>query len=129
MRHAHVTLIDDPAYDAAACLIRADLLITDASSLMLEYLALDRPMVLITNPDHFGDPTHFDAAGFEWTWRNMGEEVRDVELLSEAVNRALDNPNAKAAIRAEYRHHLFGDLTDGCAAVRIVQHITEIGVD
>jgi tetratricopeptide (TPR) repeat protein len=128
-RHAHVTLVDDPAGDAAAFLMRADVLITDASSLMLEFLALNRPMVLITNPDHFADPTHFDAAGYEWMWRDMGEEVRDVELLSEAVNRALDNPDAKATIRAEYGNHLFGDLTDGGAAGRIARHISEIGAN
>lgn len=124
--NANVALIDDPAAPAAAALAAADVLISDASSVMLEYLALDRPIVLISNPERFNDPTHFDSAGYEWAWRDMGEEVHDIELLSEAVQRALDGPGERATARGAYRAKLFGDLTDGEGARRIADRIGAI---
>ncbi|MBT6094655.1 MAG: glycosyltransferase, partial [Rhodospirillaceae bacterium] len=125
-KHDHVTLIDDPAAAATPWLAHADVLVSDASSVMLEFLALDRPMVLLSNPDRFNDPTHFDAAGLEWAWRDMGEEVFDVELLSEAVNRALIGPDERSKIRKGYCGHLFGDMADGNAAHRIAARIAAI---
>jgi len=118
-----VRLLDDPAAPAADALLAADILVSDASSVMLEYLALGRPVVLVTNPERFNDQTHFDSAGYEWAWRDMGEEVHDVELLSEAVGRALDGADNYATARAAYRTHLFGDLDNGKAAERIVGSI------
>lgn len=125
-KHNHVTLVDDPAAAAASWLANADVLVSDASSIMLEFLALDRPMVLLSNPDRFNDPTHFDAAGLEWVWRDMGEEIYDVELLSEAVNRALSGADERADIRRGYRDYLYGDMTDGNAAKRIAAQIATI---
>ena len=52
----HVWLIDDPAADVVPYLQAADVLISDASSVVFQYLALDRPIVLITNPDHERSP-------------------------------------------------------------------------
>ncbi|MEK9751908.1 MAG: CDP-glycerol glycerophosphotransferase family protein, partial [Rhodospirillaceae bacterium] len=76
-RYPNVALIDDPAVRIADIMIAADVLISDVSSVMLEFLALDRLMVLISNPNRFNDSTHFDSAGYEWAWRDMGEEVHD----------------------------------------------------
>ncbi len=129
-RDHRVTLADDPAAALAPMLARAEVLISDASSAMLEFLALDRPVVLIANPDRFNDSTHFDAAGPEWAWRDMAEDVQDIELLSEAVARALDDPAKRGEVRRRYREQLFGDLADGNAAHRIAARIAEIyGVD
>jgi CDP-glycerol glycerophosphotransferase (TagB/SpsB family) len=127
-RDHRVTLFDDPAASLAPMLARAEVLVSDASSAMLEFLALDRPIVLIANPDRFNDPTHFDAAGPEWAWRDMGEDVQDIELLSEAAARALDDPSRRGDIRRRYRDQLFGDLGDGNAAQRIAARIAEIPV-
>ena len=122
----NVELITDPSAPTAQYMARADMMVSDASSAMLEFLALDRPMALITHPERFRDETHYDPAGYEWAWRDMGHEVHDVELLSEVVEKLLGGADPCAEARARYRRHLFGDMTDGRAAERVVAHISAI---
>ena len=118
-------MIEDPTANVIPYLKRADLLVSDASSVIFQFLALDRPIVLITNPERRRS-THFDPNGIEWRWRDVGEEVHDVENLPSVVGEALDNPAGRAERRVHYRQKLFGDLTDGRAAERIAQKIAEI---
>ena len=123
----HVHLVDDPAADVMPFLKAADVLVSDASSVIFEYLALDRPIVLVTNPHRHRAPT-FDPNGIEWRWRDVGVEVHDVKELPAAVSAALDNPASGAERRAHYREQLFGRYTDGHAAERIAANITELGL-
>jgi hypothetical protein len=124
---SQVHLVDDPAADVAPWLRLADVLVSDVSSVAFQYLALDRPIVLVTNPAANEDPAHYDPEGIEWTWRDMAEEVREVEHLADAVARALDGPDRFAEQRAGYRERLFGTLTDGRSAERIVERIDALG--
>lgn len=52
----NVYLVDDAS---------ADVLVSDASSIIFQYLAVDRPLVLISNPSRFASP-HYDQRGVEW---------------------------------------------------------------
>jgi len=121
----HVHLIEDTDRDVIPFLQKADVLVTDASSVQLEYLAVDRPMVLINNPQRFGCKD-FDPAGFEWAWRDMGEEAHDAAEVRECVAAVLSDPTRRAAQRARYRELMFGDLTDGRTAERLAEHVTEL---
>ena len=123
--HPHVHLIDDRAADVMPYLKAADVLVSDASSVIFQYLALDRPIVLVTNPER-RSVGHFDPTGIEWRWRDVGTEVHDVAELPAAVSAALDNPALGADRRAHYREQLFGSYNDGRAAERIAQKITEL---
>jgi CDP-glycerol glycerophosphotransferase (TagB/SpsB family) len=124
-REPHVYLISRPSANIMPYLRVADLLISDASSVMYAFLALDRPVILVTNPDSRHDPS-YDPDGIEWRWRDFGEEITDVKQLPAAVARALDEPQRHARQRAYYRAQLFGDLTDGRAADRIAAHISAL---
>ncbi|MGB8273662.1 MAG: CDP-glycerol glycerophosphotransferase family protein, partial [Alphaproteobacteria bacterium] len=125
-RHSDVHLVEDPAADLVPYLQAADVLVTDVSSAMFQFLALERPIVLVTNPMARSDPERFDPEGPEWAWRDVGEEVHDVGSLAAAVARALDDPGRGAERRAHYRRLLFGDLTDGRAAERIALNVTRL---
>ncbi|MCH7550533.1 MAG: CDP-glycerol glycerophosphotransferase family protein [Proteobacteria bacterium] len=123
-RDPHVHLIADPAMDIAPYLLSADVLVSDASGVIFQYLALDRPIVLITNPERAKDTAHYDAEAIEWRWRDVGEEITNVADLAAAVDRALADPGKRAGKRAEYRKLLFDDLTDGGAVRRIVEEVS-----
>ena len=122
-----IHLVDDPAADAAPWLRLADVLVSDVSSVAFQFLALDRPIVLVTNPAATGDTSHYDPDGIEWRWRDMADEVHDTDTLADAVARALDGEDRFAERRAGYRERLFGTLTDGRSAERIVERIDALG--
>lgn len=117
----------DANEDIMPYLQASDMLITDASSVQLYYLALDRPMVLINNPDRFGCE-YFDPRGFEWSWRDMGKQIDNVEELSAAVAATLSNPRLNSDQRAQYRKLLFDNLTDGRAVERLCRNLEGLAV-
>ncbi len=116
-----VVLVDGRA-DVTGFMLAADLLISDASSTIFEFLALDRPIVLVTNPAAMDDPS-YDPDDLPWAWRDVGDEVTDVESLPAVVRQALAEPTARAARREAAAAVLFGDFRDGRNAERIADHI------
>lgn len=121
----NVYLVKDKSADIVPYLQRADLLISDASSVVFQFLALNRPITLINNPRRFSS-SHFDPKGIEWQWRDLAEEVEDICDLPNAVQRALKNPESRKDRRSYYRHQLYGELTDGKSAERIAARIDEL---
>ncbi len=123
---ALITLVDEKDADVYPLLAAADVLLSDASSVIFYYLALDRPIILFNNPKRFHDKTAYDPSGPEWTCRDMGIEIDAVTGLPEAVNRSLANPEARARQRAKYRQQVFGDTADGRAAERVADRIRRL---
>jgi CDP-glycerol glycerophosphotransferase (TagB/SpsB family) len=117
-----VYLVQDTHNDVMPYLQAADLLVTDVSSVALEFLATKRPMVLITSP-YRDEEQYVDLNGLEWRWRDMGHEIFDVEQLPATVSYALDNPAAGFERRRHYHDLLFGELADGLAAKRIADNV------
>jgi len=101
----------------------ADILLSDASSVIFYFLALDRPIILVNNPQRFNDRVSFDPEGPEWAWRDVGIQINHVSELKGAVVSSLENPKEKSEIRAYYRDRVFGDLLDGHAAERIADKV------
>lgn len=122
-QHDRIQLIDESNANIYDYLPVADILLTDASSVMFYFLALDRPMILVNNPQRFRNWEFFDPEGPEWTWRDMGIEIETTDELIAAVGRSLTSPNEKSERRAFYRDRVFGDLRDGRAAERIAQKV------
>jgi hypothetical protein len=118
-------LIEDRSADNLPWLNAADVLVTDASSLQLEFLALDRPLVLIDNAERHTS-LHFDRKGLEWAWRDMGENISEAESLPIAIAAALDRPQQRGARRAIYRERLFANLVDGRSGERLAEHIDRL---
>jgi hypothetical protein len=117
-----VWLVRETDADVTRYMLAADLLVSDASSAVFEFLALDRPIVLVTNPRHRADPA-FDPSDITWRWRDVGEEVDDVEALPRAVARALADSPVRRARRRQYAQALFGPLTDGRNHARVAERL------
>ncbi len=122
----NVWLVTDASLDVAPFLKAADVLVSDASSVIFEYLALDRPMVLIDPAVTRRDKAHFDPEGLEWRWRDMGIRVKDTTFLADAVTSALNDPDAKADLRAKYAKKLFGTMSNGKALGRLLAKVKEL---
>ncbi len=121
-----VQLIDDAHSDIYPLLQQADVLMSDVSSVMFFFLALDRPVVLVDNPQAQSDPNSYQPDGIEWAWRDFGPRVSRGEQVMDSVLRCLHQPNEHQAQRRMYANRIFGDLRDGCAADRIAEKITAL---
>ena len=124
-RRSDAFLIENRGEDVMPWLNAADVLVTDASSVQLEFLALDRPMVLIDNPQHIASE-HYDPNGMEWKWRDMGERISSADALPGAITDVLNNPQLHGDRRAVYRERLFGPLLDGRSGERLAAHIDRL---
>ncbi len=121
-RDPRVTFLDDPMTETAGALAQADLLVSDCSSAALLYLALDRPIVLLT-PPNVRSAFNFDPQGIEWQWRDMADEVKDVAEFAEVVTKNLNEPARRSKERLAYRLRLFGDTLDGRCGERIIKRV------
>jgi CDP-glycerol glycerophosphotransferase (TagB/SpsB family) len=121
--YERVLLIEDPEANIYDYLPFADVLLSDASSVIFYYLALDRPMVLVNNPLRFQDKGAYDPEGHEWQWRDMGIQIERAEELNDAVVMSLERPEEKAKQRAIYRERIFGGIPDGKAAMRVADKL------
>jgi len=104
----------------------ADVLLSDASSVIFYYLALDRPLILVSNPRREKDRLCYDPSDPEWQWRDMGIEISREEELTGAVLRCLEHPEEKRTQRALYRERVFGNNLDGLAATKIASQIRSL---
>ena len=97
-RFRHVTYFQvDPL------LIAADLLVTDFSSVALEFVGLDRPIIYLDCPEYFErtlklpgyetDPVYVKTNPRANAGRHVGIVVEDVETLAPVVTEALANPS------------------------------------
>jgi hypothetical protein len=122
-RDSRVHLVTDANSDVTPYLLAADVLLSDASSVIFLYLALDRPIVLVTHPLHRFDPA-YDPDDLNWRWRDMATEVTDPEKqLAAAIRQALARPDERREIRQRYAAELFGPRRDGRNAERVAEHV------
>ena len=124
--HRGVHLVADTHADVTPYLLASDVLVSDASSVIFEFLALDRPIVLVTNPLHTADPA-WVPDDIVWQWRDLGHEIHHAEELSAAVALALRDPGARRERRQAYARILFGRFTDGRNAERVAALILDAG--
>lgn len=124
-REPGVHLVADTHADVVLYMLAADVLVSDASSAVFEFLALDRPIVLVTNPLHVVDPA-YDPDSIAWRWRDLGEEVHHVDDVGPAVERALRDPAHHRDTRLSYARRLFGPRTDGRNHLRVADHVHEV---
>ena len=124
-RYTRVRLVAEDDADVTAAMLAADVLISDASSVIFEFLALDRPIILLTNPRHRSDPA-YDPEDIVWRWREVGEELNDIDSVPAAVASALADPSRNSGVRAAYADELFGDFRDGRNHVRVATMLSEL---
>jgi len=105
--------------DISPLLHAADILITDVSSTMMEFAALDKPVVLFNNPD-WASYENYNPNDIEFKWRDIGMEANDLAELKRAVKISLLKPDIKKEKRKQYTDRLFKNKYDGQAVERII---------
>ncbi|MDA1071612.1 MAG: CDP-glycerol glycerophosphotransferase family protein [Proteobacteria bacterium] len=127
--HDHVVLVEETSRDIMPHVAACDLMVTDVSSEMFFAVAIDRPLVLLSNPARHARPERFDPAGPEWRWRSIGEEVEEAAGLPGAIAAALAEPERRAKARRACREEMLGELIDGRAGERLARCIADLVPD
>ncbi|MFQ5536641.1 MAG: CDP-glycerol glycerophosphotransferase family protein [Gemmatimonadota bacterium] len=117
-------------FDVVPYLYAADLLISDASSVSMEYSLLDRPVVYLDVPELIEAVKRKKKGSFDLeTWgRKGGTVARWPDEAVRAVEWSLENPDAHGEIRRAMARDLFynvGTATD--AAERWI--LAELGLE
>ncbi len=99
----------------------SDLLITDFSTVAIEYLAFDRPIIFADHLiEKYNDPNLVEV----WI-RDAGEILRNPNEFKSVIRKCFDNPSEKSEIRRKIRDYFFYAL-DGKASERAGNAILEL---
>ena len=99
----------------------ADVMVSDVSSAMMEFAALDKPLILFNNPN-WASYQNYNPSDIEFQWRDIGTQVRNVEEMKKAVKQCFLAPEEYAHKRKFYTDQLFANKYDGRAAERIIEN-------
>jgi CDP-glycerol glycerophosphotransferase (TagB/SpsB family) len=107
--------VDDP--NIAPYLGGADVLVSDVSSVVMEFMALDKPVILFDHPQmtryHGYNPNDIEHA-----WRDLGTRAGSFDAVRNALTDVLANGDACGERRRDYAARLFADRA-GDAAARV----------
>jgi GT2 family glycosyltransferase/glycosyltransferase involved in cell wall biosynthesis/ubiquinone/menaquinone biosynthesis C-methylase UbiE/predicted negative regulator of RcsB-dependent stress response len=122
-RFSRIIYVDD--LDITPLLAIADVMVSDVSSAMMEFAALDKPLVLFNNPN-WKKYQNFNPNDIEFKWRDIGIQVKDIEEMRLAVQRSLWQPEEFSSKRKHYTDQLFANKTRGDAAEKIINKAFEM---
>ncbi len=114
-QNPNIYLISD--LDITPYLQVADVMVSDVSSAFLEFVLLDKPVVLFNNPN-IKEYINYDPRDVEYTWRDVGVQVTSLEGMKRAVARSLEKPE-ELSQRRHYYIEKMGIKLDGNASKRV----------
>lgn len=117
-RDQRVIYVDE--LDITPFLALADVMVSDVSSAMMEFAALDKPVVLFNNPG-WQSYKHYNPDDIEFRWRDIGLQATSLEETAAAVARSFVDPGEYSAKRTAYTDQLLANKHDGRAAEKIVR--------
>lgn len=113
-RNENIFLLEDSDY--SGMMHAADVMISDVSSMFVEFMLMNKPVVLLQNP-RLREYPHFDEGNIEYQIRDALHVAETFPELERKVLRALEFPEELSGVREQY----VGELDhgrDGCSAKR-----------
>ncbi|MDC0336555.1 CDP-glycerol glycerophosphotransferase family protein, partial [Pseudodesulfovibrio sp.] len=120
---SNITIYDN-ATDVYPLLPHVDIMVTDYSSIYMDYLLLDRPVIFFC-PDYERYVTHNRQFQFPYEEMTPGPKCRTQDALHDALTSAASGVDEYADDRAALREKAFLHL-DGNSAQRITDYICQV---
>ncbi len=101
----------------------ADILLTDVSSVIYEFISLDKPVILFDSPDQIRYPNH-NENNLEYRFRNVGTRFSQINKLPQIIFNSFMNP-----VMTEEQKKIaeqFISVKDGTSAEKVVKKSLEI---
>lgn len=124
----NATLDIDFNRSPAETLAASDILISDFSSIALQYLALDRPIICLVQDELATRSPFFDPHSYEFKLGQSAIKINNVNELLPSIIESLKGRQSKLIVnnRRMLAKYLFGDLQDGMASQRIAKNILTV---
>ncbi|MFH1196288.1 MAG: glycoside hydrolase family 99-like domain-containing protein [bacterium] len=122
-KDARVIYIDE--LDITPFMAVADIMISDVSSAMMEFAALDKPLILFNNPD-WKKYKYYNPSDMEFKWRDIGIQVTNLEEMKKAVERSLVYPEEFKQKRKYYTDQILANKYSGNACAKIINAALEL---
>lgn len=117
-----VIFIDD--IDLSSAMVMADVMISDVSSAFVEFLLLNKPVIIYRNPEEVNYPG-YNEDDIEYKVREATIVVENIDQLKLAVKLSLLNPAELEDKRQKWLNHLdYGQ--DGKVVKRISEKVYEL---
>lgn len=113
------TFIEDQ--DLTPCLKASDLLISDVSSAFVEFMLLDKPIILVDNPFR-KNFIHYDPEDIEYEARKACIVVKDFQSLKNSIHKELKSPARLSKLRKKFSEDLCSGR-DGNSVKRTAQAV------
>ncbi|MCP4606567.1 MAG: hypothetical protein GY847_39675 [Proteobacteria bacterium] len=110
-----------PFEDPIEFMYISDLLIADAGSMMFEFAAMNKP-VLLLNRGNINRVDGFDQDAIEQKWRDIGLQIDSPEQLNESIEYCFQKPEDHEEKRLYYSKKLFYKF-DGKSSLRAAREI------
>lgn len=117
--HPRVRFVEE--IDVTPAMAAADILISDVSSVLVEFMGLDRPVIAVNNPRQH-EYEGYRADDIEYLVRDACQQVGTIEELLPAVEAAVTQPHILSPLRRHYADELcYG--RDGRSAQRVAEAV------
>lgn len=120
---SRVAFIED--LDITPYLALADIMISDVSSVMIEFAALGKPLILFNNP-HWKEYQNYNPDDIEFKFRDIGYQVNSLSEMKEAVKKALAGDDPYLNKRNEITNQLLANKHTGNAVDKICEQIINL---
>ncbi|RQD64713.1 MAG: hypothetical protein D5R98_03870 [Desulfonatronovibrio sp. MSAO_Bac4] len=110
--HPDIIYLDDTDY--SGMMHAADVMVSDVSSMFIEFMFLNKPVVLYKNPRLEEYPS-FNPNNIEYRVRDAVQEADTFPQLQQEIERALENPQMLSARRKHYIEELDYGQDGQCA--------------
>ena len=101
----------------------ADILLTDVSSVIYEFISLDKPVILFDSPDQSKYPNH-NKNNLEYKYRNVGTRFSQIEKLPQIIFNSFMNP--KISEDQKEIAEKFISIKDGSSSEKVVKKSLEL---
>lgn len=123
----NVKFINDPSESISKFFVEADILISDRSSLIWEFIILERPVLLYHSNDQ---PELWSQVKTDLSIDNkldVGVGYENINQFSDSLGKIFDlHENYYQKNQQNYRDEIFGNFQDGLSSFRVAQEIKKI---
>ena len=104
-------------YDTDELFFVADLLISDVSSVIYEFLSLEKPILIFDSPKQ-KQYINFNESDLEWEFRNVGIRFSDIERLPQLIFKVF---TSNKDFHFQNISQKFISVVDGTSSEKVVQ--------